>query len=87
MLDSSRHADAGNRAAGLLVDCLGSVVCSALVCAAAFLFSRRSPCPPPIGRRWAAQPAATPGRVRPLHLVPVTSLCTTSSPSRLGHLD
>ena len=31
MLDSSRHADEGNRAAGLLVDCLDSVVCSALV--------------------------------------------------------
>jgi pimeloyl-ACP methyl ester carboxylesterase len=31
MLDSSRHADAGNRAAGPLVDCLDAVVCSALV--------------------------------------------------------
>jgi hypothetical protein len=31
MLDSSRHADEGNRAAGLLVDCLDSVVCSALI--------------------------------------------------------
>jgi hypothetical protein len=31
MLDSSRHADAGNRAAGPLVDCLNAVVCSALV--------------------------------------------------------
>jgi hypothetical protein len=31
MLDSFRHADAGNRAAGLLVDCLDFVVCSALV--------------------------------------------------------
>ena len=31
VLDSSRHADAGNRAAGLLVDRLDSVVCSALL--------------------------------------------------------
>jgi hypothetical protein len=31
MFDSSRHADAGNRAAGPLVDCLELVVWSALV--------------------------------------------------------
>jgi hypothetical protein len=31
MLDSSRHANAGNRAADPLVDCLNAVVCSALV--------------------------------------------------------
>jgi hypothetical protein len=87
MLDSSRHADAGNRAAGLLVDYLDSVVCSApgLSCCLSVLQEVSMPA---ADRPSSGGPAGgNPDASAACTWFPVTSSCTTSSPSRLGHQD
>src|SRR4029453_9863229 len=66
----------GNRAAGLMVDCLESVVCSAVVCGAASPSSKRAPCR---GRCRSAIPAIPllrprPWLAHPWRLVALTAL-------------